>query len=58
MTAADYLAGLGGAHRGLTGEPGPTPWDPGLAAAMRQTGRAVPEESVADQLIADLRRSG
>src|ERR1019366_731015 len=24
MTAADYLAGLGGAHRGLTGEPGPT----------------------------------
>jgi len=54
MTAADYLAGAAAAELPLTGEPGPTPWDPGLAAAMRQTGLAVPEESVTDQLIADL----
>jgi hypothetical protein len=56
MTAADYLAGVSAAHLALTGEPQPTPWDPGLAAAMRQTGLAVPEEIVADQLIGDLRR--
>jgi hypothetical protein len=54
MTAADYLAGAGAAQQPLTGEPRPTPWDPALAAAMQQTGLAVPEEFVADQLIADL----
>jgi hypothetical protein len=56
MTAADYLAGAGAARLALTGAPQPTPWDPGLAVVMRRTGLAVPEESVADQLIADLRR--
>jgi Protein of unknown function C-terminus (DUF2399) len=62
MTAADYLAGAdclarsGAARLALTDVPRPTPWDPGLATAMRQSGLAVPEESVADQLIGDLRR--
>ncbi len=48
--------GLAGAGQALTGTPRPTPWDPGLATAMRQTGLAVPEENVTDQLIGDLRR--
>jgi uncharacterized protein (TIGR02679 family) len=56
MTAADYLAGADASRMALTGTPQPTPWDPGLARAMRQTGRAVPEESMADQLLDDLRR--
>jgi uncharacterized protein (TIGR02679 family) len=56
MTAADYLAGAAGARQPLTGGPQATPWDPGLATAMWRTGLAVPEESVADQLIGDLRR--
>ena len=57
MTAADYLAGAGAARLALTGAPQPTPWDPGLAVAMRQAGLVVPEESVADQLIGDLRQN-
>ena len=56
LAGADYLARAGAARVALTGAPQPTPWDPGLATAMRQTGLAVPEESVADQLIGDLRR--
>jgi uncharacterized protein (TIGR02679 family) len=31
-----------------------TPWDPGLGEAMRATGYAVYEETVGDQLLADL----
>jgi Protein of unknown function C-terminus (DUF2399) len=54
MTAADYLTGAGSAHLALTGNPQPTPWDPGLAEAMQRTGLAVPEEMMADQLIDDL----
>jgi uncharacterized protein (TIGR02679 family) len=58
MTAACYLAGVSADtdHVVLTGEPRPTPWDPGLAMAMRETGRAVYEETVADDLLDDLRR--
>jgi uncharacterized protein (TIGR02679 family) len=56
MTAADYLARADASRVTLTGAPQPTPWDPGLARAMRQTGLAVPEESMADQLLDDLRR--
>jgi uncharacterized protein (TIGR02679 family) len=56
MTAADYLARADASRVVLTGAPQPTPWDPGLARAMRQTGLAVPEESMADQLLGDLRR--
>jgi uncharacterized protein (TIGR02679 family) len=43
---ADYVS--------LAGTPQPTPWAPTLAAAMTAHGRAVYEESVADDLIADL----
>jgi Protein of unknown function C-terminus (DUF2399) len=56
MMATDYLAGAAGARQPLTGGPQATPWDPGLATAMWRTGLAVPEESMADQLIGDLRR--
>jgi hypothetical protein len=58
MMATDYLAGAAGARQPLTGGPQATPWDPGLATAMWRTGLAVPEESMADQLIGDLRRGG
>jgi hypothetical protein len=56
MMAADYLAGAAGARQPLTGGPQATPWDPGLATVMWRTGLAVPEESMADQLIGDLRQ--
>jgi uncharacterized protein (TIGR02679 family) len=56
MTAADYLAALraDADQVKLAGAAQPTDWDPALAEAMRAAGRAVYEESVADQLIADL----
>jgi hypothetical protein len=59
MSSGDYLAG-DKAGRGvkLAGKPQPTPWDPELAKAMRSTGRAVYEEVVVDQLIADLSGMG
>jgi uncharacterized protein (TIGR02679 family) len=41
-------------HISLAGTAQPTPWDPTLAAAMTAHGRAAYEESVADDLIADL----
>jgi hypothetical protein len=31
-----------------------TPWDPGLAEAMRDRDVAVPEERIADTLVGDL----
>ena len=43
---ADYVS--------LAGTPQPTPWAPTLATAMTAHGRAVYEESVADDLIGDL----
>ena len=60
MSAADYAAGVRAdtEHIRLTGTPQPTPWDPGLAEAMAATGRVVYEETVADELIADLSSSG
>ena len=48
QTNGNYLA--------LDSDPAATPWDPELAEAMRTTGRAVYEETVADQLLADLAR--
>jgi len=39
---------------GLTGDPVPTPWDPGLAAAMARHGVRVEEELSLDTLLADL----
>jgi uncharacterized protein (TIGR02679 family) len=38
----------------LTGEPVETPWDPALAAAMAETGVAVEEEAVLEDLLEDL----
>ncbi len=58
MNASDYLSGAktNGSYLALDGDPAATPWDPELAEAMRTTGRAVYEETVADQLLADLAR--
>jgi uncharacterized protein (TIGR02679 family) len=57
MTAGDYLSGVKASDTSvaLRGEPVPTPWEPGLGETMRATGRAIYEEAVADQLLADLR---
>jgi uncharacterized protein (TIGR02679 family) len=56
MSTTDYLAGidLEDDHMALDGKAQSTSWDEGLAEAMAAAGRAVYEESVADQLIADL----
>ncbi len=56
MTAGDYLSGVkaGETAVALKGDPVPTPWEPGLRETMHATGRAVYEETVADQLLADL----
>ena len=56
MTAGDYLSGVkaGDTTVALKGDPVPTPWEPGLRETMRVTGRAIYEETVADQLLADL----
>lgn len=56
MSASDYLAGAKTAapYVPLTGDPVPTPWDPELRETMRETGRAVYEETVTDQLLTDL----
>jgi uncharacterized protein (TIGR02679 family) len=56
MNASDYLAGAktDGPYVALNGDPVATPWDPELREAMRETGRAVYEETVTDQLLRDL----
>jgi len=56
MTAGDYLSGVkaGDTAVALRGDPVPTPWEPELCETMRATGRAIYEETVADQLLADL----
>ena len=56
MSAPDYQAAIreDADHVKLSGPPQPTGWDPALADAMIAAGRAVYEESVADDLIADL----
>jgi uncharacterized protein (TIGR02679 family) len=63
MTAGDYVSGVEAVETAipLKGDPVPTPWEPALRETMRATGRAIYEETVADQLMADLaapRRSG
>jgi hypothetical protein len=40
------------------GDPVGTPWDPGLRKAMRFEGHAVHEETVGDQIVADLGKYG
>ena len=59
MTAGDYLSGVkaGDTAVALKGEPVPTPWEPELRETMHATGRAIYEETVADQLLADLRQA-
>ena len=56
MSARDYQAGAAANDRyqELAGDPVATPWDPELAEVMRATGRAVYEETVADQLLTSL----
>jgi len=53
MTAADYVDA---APTGmpLVGRPIATPWNPELASAMREKGRAVMEERLLDELLDDL----
>jgi uncharacterized protein (TIGR02679 family) len=53
MSTGDYEAA---ADRGvpLTGVTAPTPWEPALATAMRARGRAVMEERLLDNLLADV----
>lgn len=54
--AADYRAAVAHARpsRELSGNPAPSPWDPGLAVAMTEHGLAVEEEAVAHLLATDL----
>lgn len=54
MNAADYLAAPKGIQ--FEGDPGPTPWSPELAEAMRRERRAVHEEAVFGALAEDLAR--
>ncbi len=60
MTASDYLSGIKTADTAvaLKGDPVPTPWEPKLRETMHATGWAVYEETVADQLLADLLAGG
>jgi hypothetical protein len=61
MSRADYLAGLGNPAAAepsvKVGRVPDTPWDPGLAEAMRDRDVAVPEERIADTLVGDLIRA-
>jgi len=56
LAAADYETAvkMGAASVNLAGTRQPTPWDAALGETMAAHGRAVYEESVAGQLIADL----
>jgi uncharacterized protein (TIGR02679 family) len=54
MTAADYVDAAPNGMP-LVGVPVATPWNPELAAAMREKGRAVMEERLLDELLDDLR---
>jgi hypothetical protein len=53
MGASDYLSAASEGIR-LRGEPVNAPWDPELLKAMSVTGYAVYEETLGDQLLADL----
>lgn len=56
MRALALREGVQGGDTAITlkGDPVPTPWEPELRETMRTTGRAIYEETVADQLLADL----
>lgn len=57
-TSDDYREAVAAAEldelQPLSDEPAPTPWDPALGEAMRETGRIVFEEMVIDSLLSDL----
>ncbi|MEV5952506.1 TIGR02679 family protein [Streptomyces sp. NPDC051987] len=55
-TAADYRAAVTAAAEtpNLSGSPAATPWDPALAVALAECGVRVEEETVLDDLLADL----
>ncbi|MBW8799563.1 MAG: TIGR02679 family protein [Streptomyces sp.] len=58
MTAADYTAALvEGESTPLAGPPAASPWDPGLALVMEQSGSAVMEERLLPTLLSDLTRA-
>ena len=52
FTSADYRRATGGKE--LTGQPVAATWDVGLEPAMSEARRAVHEEQVLDELLADL----
>lgn len=55
MTGDAYLAGLArGESEPLRGAPADSPWDPSLAQELHRHGRAVMEERVLTDLLADL----
>ena len=58
LAAADYEAAVkkGAASVTLAGTRQPTPWDTALGETMAAHGQAIHEESVAEQLVADLTR--
>jgi uncharacterized protein (TIGR02679 family) len=59
MSADDYAAGLAvGDSEPLKGPPAGSSWDPGLAERMRSAGRAVMEERLIPELLADLQGPG
>jgi len=54
MGVADYQAALPGGGQSLTGQPEASPWEPQLSELMRVTGRAVGEERLVPELLAEL----
>jgi hypothetical protein len=55
MGEADYTAALAtGGSEPLRGAPAPSPWEPGLAAALTRAGRSVMEERLVSVLLDDL----
>ncbi|MGH8909818.1 MAG: TIGR02679 family protein [Egibacteraceae bacterium] len=52
FSTPDYQATRGGAP--LSGDPVPARWDPALAPALQDAGRAVHEEQLLDDLLTDL----
>lgn len=55
FTAEHYRASIQRfASTPLSGNPAASPWDPSLAEAMQNRGRAIAEEATIDELVADL----
>jgi hypothetical protein len=61
MSVGDYRRAIGAGGTDtevltepLRGAPAESPWDPALAAALHERGRAVMEERIIPELLADL----